>query len=248
MEWQRFPEPGWEALRWTELLSRSRGSSNEFVVRLAEVIPGGRVPAHAHRQAEVTYVLSGRGKGDGGEEVEAGSCVYYPPGASHGWQAIGEETLRYLSTFACERFGEPVDRIDQSAGGPSCIGTEACVAWRVVEPSKGLRIRVKRLLDRGVELIAGICEFDAGIHYTRHYHDQPEIYFIVSGSAVVYKGDAEVRMDPGSSLYLRSREIHGLDSIGEEPLKLFWVYGCETAGHAINWTPVETIYETARRR
>jgi mannose-6-phosphate isomerase-like protein (cupin superfamily) len=99
-----------------------------------------------------------------------------------------------------------------------------------------------------VELMAGICEFDAGIHYTRHFHDQPEIYYILAGSAIVYKGDDEVRMAPGSALYLGSREVHGLDSIGEQPLKLFWVYGCETAGSVINWTPVEAIYEEARRR
>jgi quercetin dioxygenase-like cupin family protein len=241
VSWRRFPEPGWEALRWTDLLSRSRGSSAEFVVRLAEVTAGGRVPPHAHRQAEVTYVLSGRARGHGGEEVAPGSCAYHAPGAPHGWEVIGADPLRYLSTFACERAHEPVERTEATSGSPACIGVEDCVAWRAVEPSKGLKIRVKRLLDRGVELMAGICEFDAGIHYTRHFHDQPEIYFILAGSAIVYKGDAEIRVDPGSALYLGSREVHGLDSIGDEPLKLFWAYGCETAGHVINWTPVEPV-------
>ena len=50
--------------------------------------------------------------------------------------------------------------------------------------------------------------------------------------------ESDIRVDPGSALYLGSREVHGLDSIGEAPLKLFWAYGCETAGHVINWTPV----------
>jgi quercetin dioxygenase-like cupin family protein len=244
--WQRVAEPGWEALHWTELLSRSRGSSKEFVVRRAEVTAGGRVPPHAHRQAEVIYVLSGRARGHDGEEIMPGSCVYHAPGSLRGWEVMADAPLRYLSTFACERLQEPVARTDATSAGPACVGVEECVAWRAVEPSKGLKIRVKRLLDRGVELMAGICEFDAGIHYTRHYHDQPEIYFILAGSAIVYKGDSEVRMDPGAALYLASREIHGLDSIGDEPLKLFWAYGCETAGHVINWTAVEPIYAEAR--
>jgi mannose-6-phosphate isomerase-like protein (cupin superfamily) len=219
-------------------------------VRLVEVAAGGRVLPHAHRQAEVTYVLSGRARGDDGDEISPGSCVYHAPGARHAWEAAGSEPLRYLSTFACERWHEPVERTEATTMGAAgaCVGVEESVAWRAVEPSKGLKIRVKRLLDRGVELMAGICEFDAGIHYTRHYHDQPEIYFILAGSALVFKGDAEVRMDPGSALYLAGREIHGLDSIGEVPLKLFWAYGCETAGHVINWTPVEPIDEEARQR
>ena len=207
---------------------------------------GGRVPPHAHRQAEVTYILSGRARGHDGDEVAAGSCAYHAPSMPHAWKVIGAEPLRYLSAFACERVHEPIDRTDALNTAAACIGIEECVAWRAVEPSKGLKIRVKRLLDSGVELMAGVCEFDTGIHYTRHYHDQPEIYYILAGSAIVYKGDDEVRMDPGSALYLASREIHGLDSIGDQPLKLFWAYGCETAGHVINWTPVEAIYEEAR--
>jgi len=31
------------------------------------------------------------------------------------------------------------------------------------------------------------------------------------------------------------------------PLRIFYVYACETAGHAINWTRVEEIYTAVRR-
>ena len=170
---------------------------------------------------------------------------------------MGREPLRFLQTFACERVVAPVQQTD--GGGDAAApegaatvegltGVEDSVAWRAVEPSKGMRIRVKRLLDHGVEMMAGICEFDSGVHYTRHYHDQPEIYFILAGSGIVFTGDGEVPVRPGSALYLAKREIHGLDSLGDEPLKLYWAYGCETAGHRINWTPVEAVYADARRR
>ena len=211
------------------------------------------MPLHAHRQAEVDYVVSGEARihaGDAVADVAAGVCIYHAPGAAHAVEALGAAPLRYVRTFACERLAPPPERVPQPAPGAPApwIGRPDSVAWRAVEPSKGLQIRVKRLVDRGVEVMAGVCEFDPGVHYTRHFHDQPEIYVVLAGSGVVYKGDEEVEVGPGAALYLTSREVHGLDSLGDEPLSLYWVYGCETAGDRINWTPVEPVYERARPR
>jgi mannose-6-phosphate isomerase-like protein (cupin superfamily) len=52
----------------------------------------------------------------------------------------------------------------------------------------------------------------------------------------------------GSALYIEPRVPHGADSLGEEPLGMFYVYGCETAGHEVNWTAVEDVYTGSRRR
>jgi mannose-6-phosphate isomerase-like protein (cupin superfamily) len=256
--WVEAPGSAWTCVRWKPLLGEAAGpAAPEFVLRLVEVQAGGRVPFHAHRQAEVGYVVSGRARVRTGRgEAEAGetACLYHAPRSRHALEAVGREPLRYLQAFACERAVAPVERSDGAEGLPAdaavdgVTGVEEAVAWRVVEPSKGTRIRVKRLLDHGVELMAGICEFDPGVHYTRHYHDQPELYFILAGSGIVFTGAGEVPVRPGSALYLGKREVHGLDSLGDEPLKLYWAYGCETAGHHINWTPVEPVYEHARSR
>ena len=53
-------------------------------------------------------------------------------------------------------------------------------------------------------------------------------------------------MRAGSAVYIGSRTVHGADSLGQEPLAPLYVYGCETAGHTINWKPVEEIYADVR--
>jgi len=252
--WRDPSAPGWEGVREKVLVGAPAGASREFVLGLVEAQPGARVSLHAHRQAETDYVVSGRARlrvGERALDVEPGTCVYLAPGAPHALEVVGSEPLCYLRTFACERLGTPVQRIaiaDDGAPGEPSITAERDVAWRSVESSKGFRIRVKRLLEGEREVMAGVGELDPGVHYTRHYHDQPELYFILDGAGVLQGADSEAELGPGTAVYLRSREVHGVDSIGATPLRLFWVYGCETAGHQVNWTPVEPIYAEVRSR
>jgi quercetin dioxygenase-like cupin family protein len=247
LSWQELSAPGWDGVREKALV----GASKEFVFGLVEARPGARVPFHAHRQAETDYVVAGSAtlRTSGRTvDVRQGSCLYFAPGAPHELEVVGADPLVYLRTFACERIGPPVQAIAVADGPEPLMTTERDVDWRSVEPSKGMRIRVQRLLDHGVEVMAGVGELDSGVHYTRHYHDQPELYFILGGEGVLQGAEDETEIGPGTAVYLRSREVHGIDSVGHEPLRLFWVYGCETAGHRVNWTPVEPIYAEARRR
>lgn len=248
--WRDLSASGWEGVREKVLV----GASREFVLGLVDARPGARVPLHAHRQAEIDYVVSGGARLRMGERVVdlgPGTCVYVAPGAPHSLEVVGSEPLSYLRTFACERLEAPVQRVAITEGGapgqPS-ITAERDVTWRSVESSKGFRIRVKRLLEGEREVMAGVGELDPGVHYTRHYHDQPELYVVLDGEGVLQGADSETELGPGTAVYLRSREVHGVDSIGATPLRLFWVYGCETAGHQVNWTPVEPIYAEARPR
>jgi quercetin dioxygenase-like cupin family protein len=259
--WRAGDAPGWEHVSAKRLLDPARGGARELVVDLLELPAGAGMPPLAHAQAAVDYVLAGRARVvlDGGPAVTLapGACLYHPAGAAHAVQALGDAPVRWVRTFACERRPPPVRPLaGPLAGAPPgaaapaaapAVGRVEAPAWRAVEPVKGLKIRVKRLLDRGVEMMAGVCELDPGVHYTRHWHDQPEIYVVLAGAGVVYRGDEELEVGAGTALHLASREVHGLDSLAAAPLRLFWVYGCETAGDTINWTPVEPIYERARR-
>ena len=247
LPWRDLSEPGWDGVREKSLVS----SSKEFVFSLVEARPGAHVPLHAHRQAETDYVVAGSAKlRTRGRvvDVRQGSCLYFAPGAAHELEVLGTDSLLYLRAFACERNAPPVEAIVVADAPEPVMMAEHDVDWRSVEPSKGMCIRVRRLLDHGVEVMAGIGELDPGVHYTRHYHDQPELYFILAGEGVLQGVEAETEIGPGTAVYLGSREVHGIDSVGPEPLRLFWVYGCETAGHRVNWTPVEPIYAEARRQ
>lgn len=229
--------------------------SKEFVFDVAELRPGAALPLHRHDQAKIDYVLSGIADvrvGPRCVQLEAGSCVYYPPGVPHAVAVQGSGVLRYVSTYACERLGSAIDA--QPADGAEAdraplpddtwVHWKDAEPWAPIEPVKGLRVRFRRVMsrERPVELIAGVAQIDPSTHYTRHFHDQAELYHIVAGNGLVFVGDAIVEVHPGSSLYIPARMVHGADSLGREPLTIFYVYGCERAGHAINWTAVEEIY------
>jgi mannose-6-phosphate isomerase-like protein (cupin superfamily) len=244
--------PGWEAVRERPLFGA--GESREFVLGLVEVQRSGRIPLHSHRHAEIDYVVAGTALvrvGNNVDEVGPGTCIYFAPESARALAVVGPDPFCYLRTFACERVPPPVEPcapIDDLASTPPLIGAERDVPWRSVEASKGMRIRVKRLVEGVAEAMAGIGDLDPGVHYTRHYHDQPELYFVLAGSGVLHGTDSETDVGPGCAVYLRSREVHGVDSVGDVPLRLYWVYGCETAGHQVNWTAVEPIYADARPR
>jgi len=254
VRWTEAPDPVRPSLRVKPLLDDPGGSS-PFVFGLAELPQGASVPLHATGQAEVDHILSGCARvrmAGTVVDLSEGSCVYYPPGAARSIESAGPGPLRYSYTFATERLGQAIDVRPVAEQGLSGERTwltwEETENWVPVEDSKGLRIRVKRLMDRTrlVEVIAGIGELDPGVHYTRHFHDQPEIYYIRGGEGIVYVGDSTHRVRRGSVLYIGGGVVHGADSVGTEPLIIFYVYGCEIAGHEVNWTPVEEIYTDVR--
>jgi mannose-6-phosphate isomerase-like protein (cupin superfamily) len=215
--WKTSSEKGWGSLRWKELLSRERGSSKEFIFGLAELPPDGKLLPHSHRQAETDYILSGSGKfrlGTRSIEVGPTSGVYFPGGTPHSIETLGSESLRYLYTYACEKHGHSID-VELVKGESRTYGemrnwNNADTRWAMreeigelvwVEASKGYRVRARRLFDHkhgnAQEMKLGIAEMDPGIHYTLHYHLQPEIYFVISGRGIIYVGDQAIEASSG---------------------------------------------------
>jgi mannose-6-phosphate isomerase-like protein (cupin superfamily) len=248
------PDPALGALRTKLLLDGTRPGSGAFVFGLARLRSGEATEFHFRRQAELIYVTHGEARFSvGAEQVALGrhGCMYLPPEAIRSISATGPQDLHYAFTVARENEWTREHTPEIAASGqdfgtapPACLRWEDTEAWQPVEPSKGLRIRFKRLMDRTVkrEMIAGIGLIDPGTHYTLHYHDQPEIYFIEAGEGIVYVEGTAVRVRPGSCLDIGGKVVHGADSLGSEPLSIFYVYGCQKAGHTVNWTAVEDVY------
>ncbi len=254
--WRAQAGGGFGPLRWKDLLTLESARSKEFLLGLAELDPGARLARHRHEQARVDYMLSGRariGIGGGHIDLGPGDCIYYPGAAPREALALGDEPARWLTTYACEMLGhrvqwQPAGAESAAGAAPACLHVADMEPWAPIEPAKGLRVRYRRVMDRArhVELIAGVAAIDPGTHYTRHWHDQAELYYILAGRGRVFVGDEVFDVRPGSAVYIPSRTVHGADSLGQEPLSLLYVYGCETAGHSINWTPVEEIYADVR--
>lgn len=254
--WRTHAGGSFGPLRCKDLLTAESTRSKEFLLGLAELPPGGRLARHRHEQARIDFILSGRahiGIRGGHVDLAPGDCIYYPRATPREALALGDAPARWLTTYACEALGhavewQPVGFEDAAEAAPAWLHVGDMEPWAPIEPAKGLRVRYRRVMDRArlVELIAGVAEIDPGTHYTRHWHDQAELYYILTGRGRVFVGDDVFDVRPGSAVYIPSRTVHGADSLGQEPLALLYVYGCETAGHTINWTPVEEIYADVR--
>ena len=54
---------------------------------------------------------------------------------------------------------------------------------------------------------------------------------------------SEYMVSPGSALYIGPSVVHGIDNLGDKPLKNYVIFGTKTLDE---WTPVEDIYTEVR--
>ena len=46
-----------------------------------------------------------------------------------------------------------------------------------------------------------------------------------TGSGVIYVNNVPIAVSAGSAVYVETRVVHGIDSLGEEPMGVYWLYG-----------------------
>jgi mannose-6-phosphate isomerase-like protein (cupin superfamily) len=61
----------------------------------------------------------------------------------------------------------------------------------------------------------------------------------------MYVESSEYEVSPGSALYIGPSVVHGIDNLGDEPLKNYVIFGPKTME---DWTPVEDVYTEVRRK
>lgn len=88
---------------WILVSEKTVGSKN-IAMGVNETDPGGMVPEHMHEtEEEVMFFLSGKGKFVTEDEeipLEAGVCVYNPPGGKHKIVNTGEEVLKFVWIYS----------------------------------------------------------------------------------------------------------------------------------------------------
>jgi mannose-6-phosphate isomerase-like protein (cupin superfamily) len=109
VEWEHSHDPAEGILRWRTLTSADRAPTDSLTSGVAEIDPGEQLALHRHAQAEIYYLLQGRGimTIDGMERpVGPGMAVFIPGNAEHGIRNVGTETLRFFYAFAVNSFDQ----------------------------------------------------------------------------------------------------------------------------------------------
>jgi mannose-6-phosphate isomerase-like protein (cupin superfamily) len=95
---------------YTSLFSAPDTHTKDVTAGIAFLPPNtGKLCEHHHPQTEIYHILSGKGIVviNGNEtEVEGGSAVFIPGGATHGIRNVSGEELRWLYVFPTDGFGE----------------------------------------------------------------------------------------------------------------------------------------------
>ena len=185
-------------------------------------------------------------------ELERSASNYFPAGLPRAYENRGNETLRFVYCFATDnatgeaglkltRVSEEAARAYYQPNSPSNLmspGTEgvgcrwACAGdadpWVIVEAAQGMRSqRFQAHFDeiKGCkEQWWGLCRTRPNTRYTPHFHEQAEIFYIVSGFGFMYGGSETFDVRPGTLLYAPSGCLHGMVAQGNE--ELFAIYSC----------------------
>lgn len=255
-----FSEQEASLFRYKELLNRKMNGCKEWIFGVAELPVKGKIPLHIHRNDYTIYILAGSAKvqlGVRALEIEPCSAAYFPAQKPFSIESLGPEPLRYLYTYVCE---EEPQRIDWTMSSESVAVSfviennpltrwalhEEFEKWQYWEPTKGSRLRYRILFDQEHgNTCLGVSIYSVGphTHYTRHFHNDPMLYYILSGQGIMYLGNSEHEIKQGSAMYIESNVIHGLDNTGNEPLKCYCIFGTELVD---GWTPVEDVYTNVR--
>ena len=263
--WDCFNDSKLGPLRWKNLLSMDTCGCREFLLGYAELDPASVLPLHTHAHAQCNYILSGRVWSRlGKRRIELGpdSADFVPGGIPHAYEVIGNEPLRYVYTYACEILGTDVTTelsCEENAALFDIVNlsetrwaiADDFVPWQYWEPSKGSKGMLwKTLFDEKhgshPEMNYGTMKVPKNVSYSRHFHDQPEIFFTIEGSGVMFSGDETIEVTPGCALYVPKRQIHGAQNTQTETLQQIWAYGTEMESPEWSWTPVEDIFLEAQ--
>ena len=87
---------------------------------------------------------------------------------------------------------------------------------------RGLGALVKRVIYPQLTGVKGatlaIVYINPGEEIVLHYHEEEELYYIISGTGTVTLDDEVVPVGPGTAVYIAPNVVHGQRPTGNEPL------------------------------
>ncbi len=113
---EAWDDPARGTVSWHTLFSSDITPTDAMTAGIAEIPPGGgALQPHAHREAEIYYIIEGRGMMwlNGVEtEVGAGAAVFIPGDMPHGLRNHTDSVVRLFYVFPTGRFSDIVYRFD----------------------------------------------------------------------------------------------------------------------------------------
>jgi len=194
-----------------------------FRLRRLEIAPGGSVAIHEHDQRPgVAYILSGsitEYRQDGEYIRNAGDHAFEYTGIRHGWKIHTEEPVQALVADVLKPKDTPeiaaLPEQKQFADAPSTSQDLSLLKKSMssltkeggVFANKNLRIRVVSLAPNGV--VVG------------HKHEsRPGFAYVLSGSVLQHRGDADYQHQSGSAVVERNGLSHWWVNTGDVDTKL----------------------------
>jgi quercetin dioxygenase-like cupin family protein len=261
--------PEFAGLQVLGLLPDTLGLSADITFGEVTLAPGQVVPTHSNAQAEAVFVAEGTvrlWRPGGSAELSAPGAAYFPPDEAHSIANIGGDSARVLVAYATGGEQKAVtsellpDTALESATNPNTAPSvglfdrwavaEDMVQWVPVEPTKGMRLRCRYLLEPATgtkEFVIGMAALEAQLHYTIHRHAPAEIYHVLEGTATIYVGDDAYRVGPGDTVYVPAWAPHGIDT-DDSALRMYWFYTLDACDGTWAWEPLEPVYSTPPRR
>jgi quercetin dioxygenase-like cupin family protein len=110
--------------------------------------------------------------------------------------------------------------------------TRAWEAWPADEVAERGEAEWKTLISAGLtpseSLTMGIARMPHGGLLPTHRHEQPETYFVLSGSAVVTIEGKARTVGPGCAVFIPGNARHSVQATGGSELRLTYVFAADS--------------------
>ena len=73
-------------------------------------------------------------------------------------------------------------------------------------------------------LVAGVSTLEPGGAWALHSHAQPEVYFILEGTATVTIDGVDRTVTPGAAVFIPGHARHTVRNASDAPFKIFYVF------------------------